>query len=78
MTICNGCLVVHRDGNIAYCSEELDGGLCAGQDLHHLGGVLACRVSPRWARCLHCDRVMQHRLSTAPVFVPEGLYEYSN
>ena len=78
MTICNGCLVVHRDGDIAYCSEEIDGGLCAGNDFCHLGGVLACRVSPRSSRCLHCDLVMQRRLRTAPHFVPEGLYEYSN
>ena len=78
MTICNGCLVVHRDGNIAYCSEESDGGLCSGEDVHHLGGVLACRVSSRSSRCLHCDRVMQRRLHNAPPFVPDGLYEYSN
>jgi hypothetical protein len=78
MTVCNGCLVCHRDGDIAYCSEELDGGVCAGHDVHHLGGVLACRVSPRSSRCLHCDTVMRHRLMTAPTFVPEGLLEYSN
>src|SRR5271163_974554 len=37
--ICDGCLVLHRDGEIAYCSEELDGKTCAGYDMPHLAGV---------------------------------------
>jgi hypothetical protein len=78
MTVCNGCLVCHRDGGIAYCSEELDGGVCAGRDDHHLGGVLACRMSALSSRCDHCDSVMRHRLMTAPIFVPDGVLESSN
>ena len=78
MTKCNGCLVVHRDGTIAYCSEELDARPCAGHEAPHSAGVLACRVSPHWSRCLYCDTVLQHRLSGAPAFVPDGLYAYAN
>ncbi len=74
MPICNGCLVIHRDGLVDYCSEELDGGTCLGHDAPHLAGVLACRVSGRAFRCLHCDAVMQRRLTRARDFVSEGLY----
>ena len=59
MVMCNGCLVLHRDGEIAYCSEELDGNDCAGYELPHLAGVMACRVTPRGSRCQHCDQAMQ-------------------
>ena len=57
--ICDGCLVLHRDGEIAYCSEELDGKTCAGYDMPHLAGVMACRITPRGTRCRHCDEVMR-------------------
>lgn len=72
MAICNGCLVLHRDGNIAYCSEELDGRACAGYGEPHLAGVMACRVT-RGTRCRHCDEAMRRRLLEAPAFVVEGL-----
>jgi len=78
VTICDGCLVVHRDGTTAYCSEELDDRPCQGYDTPHLAGLLACRLSPRWSRCPHCDSVMRRRLSLAPTFVPDGLYVYTN
>jgi len=65
--------LLHRDGEIAYCSEELDGKSCAGYDMPHLAGVMACRVTPRGTRCRHCDEVMRIRLITAPDFVPDGL-----
>jgi hypothetical protein len=71
--ICDGCLVLHRDGEIAYCSEELDGRSCAGYDLPHLAGLMACRITPRGSRCRHCDDVMRLRLMMAPDFVPGGL-----
>ncbi len=73
MLICDGCLVLHRDGEIAYCSEELDGKTCAGYDMPHLAGVMACRITPRGTRCAHCDEVMRYRLMMAPDFVPDGL-----
>ena len=60
--MCNGCLVLHRDGEVAYCSEELDGGTCSGYDVPHLAGIMACRVTPRGTRCRHCDEVMRNRL----------------
>ncbi len=71
MQICGGCLVLHRDGEIAYCSEELDGKHCAGYDMPHLAGVMACRITPRGTRCRHCDEVMRLRLMMAPDFVPD-------
>ncbi len=76
--ICDGCLVLHRDGEIAYCSEELDGKTCAGYDMPHLAGVMACRITPRGTRCAHCDEVMRIRLMVAPDFVPDGLRRVIN
>ena len=73
MASCDGCLVLHRDGEIAYCTEELDGGSCAGYQVPHLAGVMACRVTPRGLRCRHCDEVMARRLLAAPEFVLGGL-----
>ncbi len=78
MVMCNGCLVLHRDGEIAYCSEELDGNECAGYELPHLAGVMACRVTPRGSRCRHCDQAMRLRLVMAPDFIPDGLLPASN
>jgi hypothetical protein len=76
--MCNGCLVLHRDGEIAYCSEELDGKNCLGYDAPHLAGVMACRVTPRGTRCRHCDEVMRRRLLLAPDFIPDGLWAVAN
>ncbi len=67
---CSGCLVVHRDGLVAFCTEELDGGHCAGYDHHHLAGVMPCRVAPLVVRCWHCQQVTQLRLMLAEPFVP--------
>jgi len=60
---CDGCLVLHRDGEIAYCTEALDGKRCRGYDLYHFSGIMACRVTPKAARCRHCDAVMIRRLT---------------
>ena len=76
--MCNGCLVLHRDGEIAYCSEELDGKNCLGYDAPHLAGVMACRVTPRGTRCRHCDEVMRIRLMVAPDFVPDDIHTVIN
>jgi len=70
MVMCNGCLVVHGDGVVAYCSEELDGGQCDGYEFAHLAGIMSCRVSPRSARCSHCGDVMRQQIAVAPDFVP--------
>ena len=78
MIMCNGCLVMHRDGEIAYCSEEIDGGACTGYHLPHLAGVMACRVTPRGYRCRHCDEVMTRRLLIAPDFVPDEFHVLTN
>lgn len=69
--VCNGCLVLHRDGEIAFCTEELDGNQCAGYDQPHLAGVMSCRVSPRRVVCRRCQHAMQYRLMIAPDFVPQ-------
>lgn len=71
VAVCNGCLVLHRDGEIAYCSEELDGRPCAGYGEPHLAGVMSCRVSPRRVVCRRCQHAMQFRLIVAPEYVPE-------
>ena len=78
MLICDGCLVLHRDGEIAYCSLELDGKSCAGYELPHLAGVMACRVTPRGTRCTHCDLAMRTRLTRAPDFVPDEIRSIIN
>jgi hypothetical protein len=44
MKSCSGQLVVHRDGTVAYCTEERSGRTCAGEDHPHRGGFFACRV----------------------------------
>jgi hypothetical protein len=74
MAMCNGCLVVHRDGTVAYCSEEIDGGVCDGYEMAHLAGIMSCRVTPRRTRCRYCDDIMCKRLAAAPPFVPEEPY----
>ena len=44
MRSCPGQLVVHRDGTVAYCTEETAERRCAGEDHPHRGGFFACRV----------------------------------
>jgi hypothetical protein len=78
MAICNGCLVLHNDGEVAYCSEELDGHSCTGYGKPHLAGVMACRITPRGKRCSHCDKAMRRRLGLAPPFVPRALRVSAN
>jgi hypothetical protein len=68
--VCEGCLVVHRDGLVAFCTEDLDGRRCPGYHLRHLGGSMSCRVVPRIVHCLHCQHALQLRLVFAAPFVP--------
>ncbi|MDA8071744.1 MAG: hypothetical protein M0Z82_09130 [Actinomycetota bacterium] len=56
---CEGCLVLHRDATVAFCTEELDGRLCLGYDRRHLAGTMPCRVEPKVVRCEHCQRSLQ-------------------
>jgi len=69
--MCNGCLVLHRDGVVAFCTEELDGRSCEGYDLPHIAGIMSCRVTARRVRCHRCQQAMQYRLMIAPEFIPE-------
>lgn len=68
--VCCGCLVLHRDGSVAFCTEELDGRSCTGYQGRHLGGTMPCRIAPRLVRCQHCQRTLQLRLLFATPFVP--------
>ncbi|MGH9028631.1 MAG: hypothetical protein ACRDV4_03340 [Acidimicrobiales bacterium] len=61
--------MLHRDGEIAYCSEELEGNACAGYGEPHLAGVMACRVTTRGVRCHHCDEALGRRLVLSPVLI---------
>lgn len=65
---CYGSLVLHRDGTIAYCSEELGGGRCAGFQLPHFAAPLTCRVSNTSSRCKVCDTRKAWRLYRDPEF----------
>ncbi len=53
MKSCLGQLVVHRDGTVAYCTEETAGRPCPGEDHPHRGGFFAHRRVARhsWPRC---------------------------
>ena len=39
---CDGTLVMHSDGTMAVCSEELAGRCCAGPTADHQGGWADC------------------------------------
>ncbi len=54
MKTCPGQLVVHRDGTVAYCTEDTDGRRCAGEDHPHRGGFFACRVVDGES-CAYCS-----------------------
>lgn len=66
--VCCGCLVLHRDGSVAFCTEELDGRPCGGYEHRHIGGTMPCRIDPRTVQCMHCRKAMQLRLMFAPPF----------
>lgn len=69
-SVCGGCLVLHRDGSVAFCTEELDGRPCAGYGQRHLGGTMPCRVAPRLVSCMHCQQTLQLRILYSAPFVP--------
>lgn len=70
LAACGGCLVLHRDGMVAYCTEELDGRPCIGYGARHLAGTMPCRVAPLIVQCRHCQQSLQLRLIFAVPFVP--------
>lgn len=51
--MCPGALVVHNDGTLAACSEELDGRCCVGADRPHLGAI-SCRDLLGLGGCEEC------------------------
>jgi len=56
MKSCPGQLVVHRDGTVAYCTEETAGRGCAGEDRPHRSGFFACRLVDG-DRCPYCNLI---------------------
>lgn len=56
MKSCLGQLVVHRDGTVAYCTEETAGRPCPGEDHPHRGGFFAHRLVARHS-CPRCTQV---------------------
>jgi hypothetical protein len=56
MRSCLGQLVVHRDGTVAYCTEETAGRPCPGEDHPHRGGFFAHRLVARHS-CPRCTQV---------------------
>jgi len=56
MRSCLGQLVVHRDGTVAYCTEEMAGRPCPGEDHPHRGGFFAHRLVARHS-CPRCTQV---------------------
>lgn len=58
MVRCCGQLVVHDDGSVVGCTEEVCGRRCAGSylPLRHAGSV-GCRAFVPSGRCRHCDPV---------------------
>jgi hypothetical protein len=70
---CPGQLVVHRDGTVAYCSEENAGRRCAGEDHPHRGGFFACRVVDGDS-CAYCSdtAVPAETAIAAPVTAVQG------
>lgn len=53
MKSCAGQLVVHRDGSVAYCTEERAGRRCPGDDRPHRRGIFACRLT--LDHCPYCE-----------------------
>lgn len=39
---CEGALVVHDDGSVALCTQEIEGVGCSGVGLVHVGGTTTC------------------------------------
>lgn len=50
---CTGTLVLHDDGVVAACSEELDGRPCAGAHCPH-AGIVSCRDLLGLGGCDRC------------------------
>ncbi|MGA2520660.1 MAG: hypothetical protein ABSG81_07565 [Acidimicrobiales bacterium] len=55
--------MVHRDGTVAYCTEETAGGTCAGEDHPHRGGFFACRLVDG-DHCQYCNLAPATSLSS--------------
>ena len=55
MRSCAGRLVVHRDGTVAYCTEDHAGRRCMGHERPHRGGTFACTLLAR-GTCDHCNQ----------------------
>lgn len=54
---CVGWLVVHDDGEVAFCTEAHSGRPCPGLGVHHAGGAMSCRLTVGEA-CPVCTAAM--------------------
>jgi len=63
---CSGTLMIHSDGSVAACTEELEGLPCAGTDTPHSGGLVTCDDMLGAGGCEQCaldawsDREWRH------------------
>jgi hypothetical protein len=56
-TICPGRLVLHRQGEVAFCTEEIEGRVCLGYDTPHFSPPDNCWLVIAGTPCAICDRV---------------------
>lgn len=74
--VCPGVIIVHEDGSLAACSEELEGRVC-GQPGDHTGSV-QCRELFGAAGCEHCSgrqgdaREVRHALHIATMITRQA------
>ncbi|MHB8437656.1 MAG: hypothetical protein ACYDD4_00625 [Acidimicrobiales bacterium] len=54
MEQCIGTLLLHLDGSVAACSEEIDGRCCPGADALHSGGTTDCVTELGSGGCETC------------------------
>ncbi len=52
---CRGRLIVHRDGSVIACTEQLDGRECPGYDPAWHLGQLTCNRILDGIPCTYCD-----------------------
>lgn len=74
--VCSGVIIVHEDGSLAACSEELEGRVCRQPGDHT--GSLQCRELFGAAGCEHCSgcqrdvREVRHALHIATMITRQA------
>jgi len=54
MDLCGGALLIHDDGTVAACTEELAGRCCPGPFSDHVGGSTSCTAALGEGGCELC------------------------